>query len=158
QQVHPLVGHGVLRQRHRRRRLVPVQPVHGHQPALHGAAAAAVLLRPALLHAGHRRGGAVLEMTEVAVRFRTLTVAVALVASVATVAATAGCGGSDSGGGGSKTVTWMSWETNQTNAALDASFAKFAKSSGITAKREAAPNADYAQKLASLIMSKKVPD
>ena len=90
-------------------------------------------------------------------RFRTLTVAVALVASVATVAAAAGCGGSDSGGG-SKTVTWMSWETNQTNAALDASFAKFAKSSGITAKREAAPNADYAQKLASLIMSKKVPD
>jgi multiple sugar transport system substrate-binding protein len=88
------------------------------------------------------------------VRLRTLTVALAL---VATVAAAAGCGSGGSGGG-SDTVTWMSWETAQTNQALDASFARFASSSGLTLKREAAPNADYAQKLASLIMSKKVPD
>jgi ABC-type glycerol-3-phosphate transport system substrate-binding protein len=87
------------------------------------------------------------------VKLRTLGALLA----VATVAATAACSSS----GGSKsdnTVTWMSWETVQTNAAMDASFATFTKSSGITMQREEAPNADYAQKLASLIMSKKVPD
>lgn len=87
-------------------------------------------------------------------RVRTLSVALALLASVAV---TAGCGSSGSSHG-SNTVTWMSWETTQTNQALDASFAKFTKSSGITMEREPAPNADYSQKLASLIMSKKVPD
>jgi multiple sugar transport system substrate-binding protein len=87
------------------------------------------------------------------VRLRTLTVAVTLLASVA---AATGCG-SDAGHG-NDTVTWMSWETVQTNQALDTSFAKFTKSSGITMNRAAAPNANYSQKLASLIMSKKVPD
>jgi multiple sugar transport system substrate-binding protein len=56
------------------------------------------------------------------------------------------------------TVSWMSWESAQTNTAMDASFAAFTTSSGIKMRREAAPNADYAQKLASLILSKKVPD
>lgn len=51
----------------------------------------------------------------------------------------------------------MTWESNQSNAALDKSMAEFTKSSGITVKREAAPNADYAQKLASLIQSKRAP-
>jgi len=44
------------------------------------------------------------------------------------------------------------------NDALDATMASFSDSSGIAVKREAAPNADYAQKLASLILSKKAPD
>jgi multiple sugar transport system substrate-binding protein len=89
------------------------------------------------------------------VRIRTLSTLLAAV----TVAATAACG--SSGGGDSKagnTVTWMSWETSQANAAMDASYAPFTQSSGITMQRQEAPGADYAQKLASLIMAKKVPD
>jgi ABC-type glycerol-3-phosphate transport system substrate-binding protein len=71
----------------------------------------------------------------------------------------AGCGSAGSASGsGQATVTYMTWEANDTNAALDATMAKFAKSSGIAVQREAAPNADYAQKLASLIMAKKAPD
>ncbi|GAA4489209.1 sugar ABC transporter substrate-binding protein [Actinoallomurus oryzae] len=80
------------------------------------------------------------------------------VAAIATaLLAVAGCG---SGGGshGARTVTWMSWETIQTNNAMDAAFGAFTKSTGIALKRQEAPNADYAQKLASLIMSKKIPD
>jgi multiple sugar transport system substrate-binding protein len=69
----------------------------------------------------------------------------------------AGCG-STAAGGGSATVTYMTWESNSTNAALDATMAQFGKSSGITVQREASPNSDYAQKLASLIMAKKAPD
>ncbi|GAB3804226.1 hypothetical protein GCM10028798_24190 [Humibacter antri] len=72
--------------------------------------------------------------------------------------ALAGCSTSGSGSAhGSGTVTYMTWETNATNAALDKSMAKFEKSSGIHVTREAAPNADYAQKLASLILAKKAP-
>jgi ABC-type glycerol-3-phosphate transport system substrate-binding protein len=71
----------------------------------------------------------------------------------------AGCGtSSQAGSSGKATVTYMTWEANDTNAALDATMAKFAKSSGIAIQREAAPNADYAQKLASLIMDKNAPD
>lgn len=77
--------------------------------------------------------------------------------AVLLVAATAACG-SKSGDKADDTVSWMSWETTQTNAAMDASFAAFTTSSGIKVQRQEAPNADYAQKLASLIMSKKVPD
>lgn len=75
--------------------------------------------------------------------------------------ALAGCSSAGSGSAGSSgkaTVTYMTWEANDTNAALDATMAKFSKSSGIAVQREAAPNADYAQKLASLIMAKKAPD
>jgi multiple sugar transport system substrate-binding protein len=73
--------------------------------------------------------------------------------------ALAGCGsGGPAGSSGKVTVTYMTWESNATDAALDATMAKFAKSSGIGIQREAAPNADYAQKLASLIMAKKAPD
>jgi len=71
----------------------------------------------------------------------------------------AGCGSAastSSSSGGS--VSYMTWESNQTNAAFDKTMAKFEKSSGIKVTREEAPNADYAQKLASLIMSKKAPD
>lgn len=71
----------------------------------------------------------------------------------------AGCGGSgDAKGGGSTTVSYMTWESVATNAALDSSMKKFQTSDGITAQRQESPNADYAQKLASLIMSKKAPD
>jgi ABC-type glycerol-3-phosphate transport system substrate-binding protein len=52
----------------------------------------------------------------------------------------------------------MTWEANPTNAAFDKTMKSFSGSSGITVKREAAPNADYAQKLASLILAKKAPD
>ncbi|HEY2672938.1 MAG TPA: extracellular solute-binding protein [Rugosimonospora sp.] len=82
----------------------------------------------------------------------------ALLAVIASVAAATACG---SGGGSSSsanTVTWMSWETDQTNQAMDKSFQAFTKSSGIKIQREAAPAADYSQKLASLIMAKKVPE
>lgn len=70
--------------------------------------------------------------------------------------ALAGCGGGGSGGatnGG--TISYMTWESVPTNAALDKSMGKM---QGVTVKREESPNADYAQKLASLIMSKKAPD
>jgi multiple sugar transport system substrate-binding protein len=70
--------------------------------------------------------------------------------------ALAGCGGgSDDAGGGGKTVSYMTWESVATNAALDKSMAKM---QGAAVQREESPNADYAQKLASLIMSKKAPD
>ncbi|MFF0343688.1 ABC transporter substrate-binding protein [Kribbella sp. NPDC004875] len=71
--------------------------------------------------------------------------------------ALAGCGGGGSGAakGGDGNVTYMTWESVATNAALDKSMAKM---DGVTVKREESPNADYAQKLASLIMSKKAPD
>ncbi|HWK92053.1 MAG TPA: extracellular solute-binding protein [Luteimicrobium sp.] len=88
----------------------------------------------------------------------------AAVGAVAVVAATCltACsssssdGGSDSTAGG--TVTYMTWESNPTNAAFDKTMATFTSTSGVTVKREAAPNADYAQKLASMILSKKAPD
>lgn len=70
--------------------------------------------------------------------------------------ALAACGSDASGG--STTVTYMTWESIATDNALDATMAKFAKSSGLNVQRLAAPNADYAQKLASLIMAKKAPD
>ncbi|WFR67086.1 extracellular solute-binding protein [Curtobacterium flaccumfaciens] len=72
----------------------------------------------------------------------------------------AGCSSSGSATGSSSgaTVSYMTWESNTTNSALDKTMAKFAKSSGIKVSREAAPNADYAQKLASLILAKKAPD
>jgi multiple sugar transport system substrate-binding protein len=82
-----------------------------------------------------------------------------LLAAVTVAAGAAACGNSGSGDAkADNTVSWMSWETTQANAAMDASFAAFTQSSGITMRRQEAPNADYAQKLASLIMSKKVPD
>jgi ABC-type glycerol-3-phosphate transport system substrate-binding protein len=70
--------------------------------------------------------------------------------------ALAGCGGgSGAAKGGDGNVSYMTWESVATNAALDKSMAKM---DGVTVKREESPNADYAQKLASLIMSKKAPD
>jgi ABC-type glycerol-3-phosphate transport system substrate-binding protein len=87
-----------------------------------------------------------------------LTVASAAIALAAGLAL-AGCGSaSPASSSGKVTVTYMTWEANDTNAALDATMAKFTQSSGIAVQREAAPNADYAQKLASLIMAKKAPD
>ncbi|MFD7155923.1 ABC transporter substrate-binding protein [Kribbella sp. NPDC059898] len=68
--------------------------------------------------------------------------------------ALAGCGGG-SGSAQGGTVSYMTWESVPTNQALDKSMAKL---QGVTVKREESPNADYAQKLASLIMSKKAPD
>lgn len=86
---------------------------------------------------------------------RTHLIAAAAVLAIAgsTLAA---CGSAASAG--ANTVTYMTWESTSTDNALDATMAKFAKSSGIDVQREAAPNADYAQKLASLIMAKKAPD
>lgn len=82
----------------------------------------------------------------------------ALLAILASATITAACGSGSGSSSSGDTVTWMSWESTQTNQAMDKSFVSFAKSSGITLKREEAPNADYGQKLASMIMSKKVPD
>lgn len=81
-------------------------------------------------------------------------------AAVATTLAVTGCGSSSGDGGSTSgaTVTYMTWESNATNKALDTTMAKLATQEGITVKREQSPNADYSQKLASLIMSKKAPD
>jgi ABC-type glycerol-3-phosphate transport system substrate-binding protein len=75
----------------------------------------------------------------------------------ATGLALAGCGGGDgdAASGDGATITYMTWESVPTNQALDKSMAKL---DGVTVKREESPNADYAQKLASLIISKKAPD
>ncbi|MCL2532557.1 MAG: extracellular solute-binding protein [Nocardiaceae bacterium] len=88
---------------------------------------------------------------------RTITV---LAAATLVGAGLAGCSSSASttGNAASGPVSYMTWESNQTNAALDATMKKFSASSKITVTREEAPNADYAQKLASLIMAKKAPD
>lgn len=87
-----------------------------------------------------------------------------LTAAIAAVALTglalAGCSSTSNAAGsaaGAK-VTYMTWESTTTNAAFDATMQQFRKSSGITVQREAAPNSDYPQKLASLILSKKAPD
>jgi multiple sugar transport system substrate-binding protein len=84
--------------------------------------------------------------------------AVVLATAAAASLALAGCSSSGGGSGDDSTVTYMTWESNETNAALDATFAKFTKSDGIDLKRSDAPNTDYAQKLASLLLAKKAPD
>lgn len=86
-----------------------------------------------------------------------MTAALAAVALVGL--ALAGCSSSSNSSGSSgTTVSYMTWESTTTNAALDTTMKKFAKSSGIKIDRNPAPNSDYAQKLASLILSKKAPD
>jgi multiple sugar transport system substrate-binding protein len=89
--------------------------------------------------------------------YRKILIAASATALACTALAGCASGGS-AGSSGKVTVTYMTWETDTTNAALDATMAKFASSSGISVQREAAPNADYAQKLASLIMAKQAPD
>ena len=88
---------------------------------------------------------------------RTRWIAAAAAVAIAGLGLT-GCSSSGSGSDKGVTVSYMTWESNTTNSALDKTMAKFAKSSGIKVTREAAPNADYAQKLASLILSKRAPD
>jgi ABC-type glycerol-3-phosphate transport system substrate-binding protein len=81
-------------------------------------------------------------------------------AAVATTLAVSACGPSSDSATSTEgaTVSYMTWESNATNKALDATMKKFATDQKITVKREQAPNADYSQKLASLIMAKKAPD
>jgi ABC-type glycerol-3-phosphate transport system substrate-binding protein len=55
-------------------------------------------------------------------------------------------------------VTYMTWESIPTNTAFDTTMAKFTKESGIRVERSDSPNADYAQKLASLMIARKAPD
>lgn len=81
-----------------------------------------------------------------------------LVATAAVATACAGPVGDDAAAAGQTTITYMTWESNETNRAIDRSMQKFSESSGFTVQRKQSPNADYAQKLASLIMSKKAPD
>jgi ABC-type glycerol-3-phosphate transport system substrate-binding protein len=90
---------------------------------------------------------------------RSIAVSITALALASGLALSA-CSSSSSAGdnGGSTTVSYMTWESTATNAAIDATMHKFSASSGIKVKREQAPNADYAQKLASMIMSKKAPD
>jgi ABC-type glycerol-3-phosphate transport system substrate-binding protein len=87
---------------------------------------------------------------------RILAITVTIAAAGLTLA---GCS-SNSGGGSTEgtTVSYMTWESTDTNAALDATFKKFTKSDDITMSRKDAPNTDYAQKLASLLLAKKAPD
>ncbi|MGJ6979754.1 extracellular solute-binding protein [Aestuariimicrobium soli] len=70
----------------------------------------------------------------------------------------AGCGSDSGTGSSSDQVTYMTWESNDTNAAMDATFKTFTEQSSITMVRQESPNTDYAQKLASLLLSKKAPD
>ncbi len=88
----------------------------------------------------------------------TTAVTVVLLAGLALTACSSGGGGTGSGSGAGASVSYMTWESVSTNKALDQTMAKFATSSGIKVEREPAPNSDYAQKLASLIMAKKAPD
>ena len=88
---------------------------------------------------------------------RTRWIAAAAAVAIAGLGLT-GCSSSGSGSDKGATVSYMTWESNTTNSALDKTMAKFEKSSHIKVTRKAAPNADYAQKLASLILSKKAPD
>lgn len=85
-------------------------------------------------------------------------IAAAIAVAMTAGLALAGCSGSAPGSGGSDSVSYMTWEGNDTNAALDATFKKFTKSTKITMNRLDAPNSDYAQKLASLLLAKKAPD
>jgi ABC-type glycerol-3-phosphate transport system substrate-binding protein len=84
----------------------------------------------------------------------------AIAAAALTALALTGCSGTSNASGSSAgaTVNYMTWESTTTNTAFDATMKKFEKSSGIKVEREAAPNTDYPQKLASLILSKKAPD
>ena len=85
----------------------------------------------------------------------------ALVATIAAAGLTlAGCSSTSGQIDSSKgaTVSYMTWESTDTNAALDATFKKFTKSDDIKMARQDAPNTDYAQKLASLLLAKKAPD
>ncbi|SDT35144.1 ABC transporter substrate-binding protein [Microlunatus soli] len=92
-------------------------------------------------------------------RIRGIRAVVAIAAALTiTAGAVTGCSNSGAEATGSSTISYMTWESTATNAALDKTMKKYATSSGIAIKREASPNADYAQKLASLIMSKKAPD
>lgn len=73
------------------------------------------------------------------------------------------CGGSgDSGSAGGNqhvTVTYMTWESTQTNALLDQAMQQFMKQNpNITVKRVDVPSSEYAQKLSSLVIAKKLPD
>lgn len=68
-----------------------------------------------------------------------------------------GCSAS-SAASDSDAVTYMTWESIPTNTAFDETMAKFEKSSGIRVERSDSPNADYAQKLASLMIARKAPD
>lgn len=72
-------------------------------------------------------------------------------------AALAGCS-SGTSASGSTTVSYMTWESTATNASIDAAMKPFEKSQKLDVTRLDSPNADYAQKLASLILSKKAPD
>jgi multiple sugar transport system substrate-binding protein len=89
---------------------------------------------------------------------KTTAVAVLAVTTLALAACGSGASGGSGGAGGDSKVSYMTWESQDTNQALDTSFATWSKTSGITMDRQDAPNADYAQKLASLILSKKAPD
>ncbi|HEX4203571.1 MAG TPA: sugar ABC transporter substrate-binding protein [Ktedonobacteraceae bacterium] len=91
--------------------------------------------------------------------FKTMTVL--LVALLLTVGIAA-CGGPGSTGDSSNqhvTVTYMTWESDTTNALLDQAMQQFMKQNpNITVQRIAVPASDYAQKLSSLVVAKKLPD
>src|SRR5205814_4606821 len=60
---------------------------------------------------------------------------------------------------GPATVTVMTWESADTNKAIDAALQKFMQQNPkIKVERIASPNSDYAQKLSSLVVAKKLPD
>ena len=70
----------------------------------------------------------------------------------------AACGGTQQGSS-KVTVTFMTWETPQTNALIDTAMKKFMEQNpNIIVQRIATPNSDYGQKLASLVVAKKLPD
>ena len=107
-----------------RREDAGLELLHGHQPALHAAAADHLLRRAALLHPGPRRSRQHDPEIEENPCERTLSVTALACAGLLT--ATACSGGSDSGSSdGPVTVKVMTWESAETNAAIKKALADF---------------------------------
>lgn len=75
------------------------------------------------------------------------------------IALLAACGGSQGTQGGKATITVMTWESAETNTAIDKALQRFMKDNpDIVVQRIDTPSTNYGDKLASLILAKKLPD
>jgi multiple sugar transport system substrate-binding protein len=92
-------------------------------------------------------------------RMETFKVSIVLLLSLLTMTFVAACGEGGNSSNGSATVTVMTWESADTNKAIDAALQKFMQQNpGIKIERIASPNSNYAQKLSSLVVARKLPD
>src|SRR2546421_4109042 len=91
-------------------------------------------------------------------RMATFKVSIVLLLSLLTMTFVAACG-EGSSSNGPATVTVMTWESADTNKSIDAALQKFMQQNpNIKVERIPSPNSDYAQKLTSLVVAKKLPD